>query len=53
MHEACIYAVSCYGIAVMVCNGLVAMEVCLEKKDTNKCDRGFNRYGLFKLPVKQ
>ena len=39
MHEAYIYAVNYNGIAVMQCNGLVAMEVCLEKKDTNKCDR--------------
>ena len=53
MHEACIYAVSYNAIAVMQCNELFAMEVCLEKKDTNKCDRVFNRYGLFKMPVKQ
>ncbi len=53
MHEACIYAVRCNGIAVMKCSGLVAKEVCLEKKDTNKCYRVFNRYGLLKMPVKQ
>lgn len=53
MHEACFYAVSYNVIAVMQCNGLAAMEVSLEKKGTNKCDRGFNRYGLSKMPVRQ
>ena len=53
MHEACNYVVNYNDIAVMQRNRLVAMEVCLEKKDTNKCDRGFNRYGLLKMPVKQ
>ena len=52
-HKACIYAVRYNGIAVMERNGLVAMEVCLEKKDTNKYDRVFNRSGLLKIPVKQ
>jgi hypothetical protein len=39
MHEACNYVVNYNDIAVMQRNRLVAMEVCLEKKDTNKCDR--------------
>lgn len=37
MHKACIYVVRYNDIAVLQCNLLHVMEVCLEKKDTNKC----------------